>query len=376
MHLSAYILDIAALLFLIGMLSTKAVSSLYSKKPFILGIIMAVFVILAEAGTVVAGSGGINLRTVNIFCNLVGFGLAQMIPLVITLIFQGNILGKYKLMLIPTLINAALTVLSPKFGLIFYVAANNSYSRGNYFFVFVMVYILNFLCLVVSTLKVSKKYNYPMEEKLLALSILTIFGTSIQVIDPLSNSTWHCVTLSLLLYFLLLSEFDSSFDALTGLYNRAAFEKMKKQLAEAKAYSIIVLDINDFKDINDTFGHDYGDAVIKTVAEAIQKSFNNRYTCYRLGGDEFFVFGSETNKEIIETRLRTLTSRLEEMREQGKPLPTVSYGYSIYNGGEKPDFSRTFKEADNQMYLYKKIHKAEPAQDNDINLQRRTSPLH
>ncbi len=104
-----------------------------------------------------------------------------------------------------------------------------------------------------------------------------------------------------------LTGFDSSFDALTGLYNRAAFDKATKQLAEAKAYSIIVLDINDFKDINDTFGHDYGDTVIKAVAEAIQKSFTNSYTCYRLGGDEFSVLGSETNKEIIEARLRNPT---------------------------------------------------------------------
>lgn len=64
------------------------------------------------------------------------------------------------------------------------------------------------------------------------------------------------LTLALLLYFLLLSEFDSSFDTLTGLYNRAAFEKAAKQMTSRKAFSVIVLDVNNFKSINDTYGHD------------------------------------------------------------------------------------------------------------------------
>lgn len=158
-----------------------------------------------------------------------------------------------------------------------------------------------------------------------------------------------------------MSEFDSSFDSLTGLYNRAAFDKATKQIPEAKGFSVIILDINDFKNINDTYGHDYGDAVIKAVAAIIQKSFDKHYTCYRFGGDEFSIIGKETDLVKIESQLRAMTNALAEMREGGHPLPTVSYGYSIFQGGERLDFQKTFKEADDQMYHYKKIHKATAA---------------
>lgn len=136
------------------------------------------------------------------------------------------------------------------------------------------------MLIVISTLEVGRNYNYPIMWRLFALSLFTLFGTSIQFVYPLTYSSWHCVTLSLLLYFFLMSEFDSSFDALTGLYNRAAFDKAIKQKTEAKAFSVIIIDIDDFKCVNDTYGHDYGDNVIKSVSAIIQKSFNKLYTCY------------------------------------------------------------------------------------------------
>lgn len=193
--------------------------------------------------------------------------------------------------------------------------------------------------------------------KLVVLSLFTVTGTSIQLLYPSVYSSWHCVTLALLLFFLLMSEFDSSFDTLTGLYNRAAFDKATKQMEESRAFSIIALDINDFKNVNDTYGHDYGDIVIKKVAAIIQKSFPDHYTCYRFGGDEFIIISDETDQDKLESYLRAMTDNLTEERKEGSPIPTISYGYSIFRGEEKLDFFKIFKEADDQMYYFKKIQK-------------------
>jgi len=361
MYISAYIIDIAALLYLAGAVYSSTALNLFRKKPFLIGIIFTVIIIVSEAGTVFAGNGNLNLRSINILCNILGFALAPVIPLAIAFIFDRRFFRRYRFLLIPTFVNIVLTVLSPLFKLIFYVDASNDYFRGDCFFIFIIVYIINFLLLVISTLKIGRERNYPMMWKLAALSLFTICGTSIQLVKPSAYSSWHCVTLSLILYFLLMSEFDSSFDALTGFYSRAAFEKATKQIKETKAFSIIILDINNFKNVNDTYGHDYGDAVLKTVAAVIRKSFNKHYTCYRFGGDEFSILSDETDQEKIEQHLRAMTNNLGEMREKGEPLPTVSYGYSIFHGGEKLDFQKTFKEADEQMYCFKKIQKADAA---------------
>ncbi len=359
MYIATYAIDIAALFFLIGLLRNSTMLNISRKRPLLAAIILTIVIIMAEAGTIFTGNGGIGLRNINIFCNTLGFAFTPIIPIAITLIFDRRILKTHKFLLVPTLINVAATVLSPIFGLIFYVNADNQYVRGDYFFIFIAVYIFNFLLLVIITLDVGKKYNYPICLRMVVLTFFTIAGTSIQLVDPLAYSSWHCVTLSLFLYFLLMSEFDSSFDILTGLYNRAAFEKAAKQMVKPKAFSVIILDIDDFKKLNDTYGHDYGDTVIKIVGEILRQSFNKRYTCYRFGGDEFYIIGNEADQGTIESQLKAMTDSLKDMREKGKKIPTVSYGFSIFQGGEKPDFNKNLKEADDQMYRFKKIHKAE-----------------
>ena len=357
MFIATYLIDIAALLCLIGLLKSGTALNRNRKKPFLIGIILTIIIILSETGTIFADSGSLDLRNINIFSNVLGFALTPMIPIVITLIFDRRILTTHRLILVPTGINIIAAVLSPLFGFIFHVDANNEYVRGDYFYIFIAVYIINFLFLVVSTLDMSKKYNYPMMLKLVALSLFTIIGTSIQLVVPSAYSSWHSVTLALFLYFLLMSEFDSSFDTLTGLYNRATFDKAIKEIVKPKGLSVIILDINDFKNVNDTYGHDYGDRVIKIVASVIRESFSKHYKCYRYGGDEFSIISSETDPEKIEIQLRVMTKALAEMRENGNLLPTVSYGYSIFNGEEVLDFHKILKEADEQMYHFKKAHK-------------------
>jgi len=365
-------IDIIALFFLCVLLYRSNMLNNYRKKPFLFGITLTVIIILSEGGTILAENGNTGLRDLNIFCNVVGFALTPIIPIALIAISDITILQTHKLLLLPPLINIVAAVLSPVFKLIFYVDINNHYERGNSFFIFVVIYIINLIILVISTLHTGKIHHYPIKGKMIALSLFTVAGTSIQLVFPEVYSSWHCVTLALLLYFLLLSEFDSSFDTLTGLYNRAAFEKAAKQMTSRKAFSVIVLDVNDFKSINDTYGHDYGDLVLKTVAAIIRKSLDNHYTCYRVGGDEFYIICKETKQERIEYQLRSMTNILAEERENNSYLPTIAYGYSIFLGGNL-NFQKILKEADERMYCFKKLQKIEASQVENISKQNPNS---
>ena len=358
-------IDIVSLLFLCVLLHRSNMLNNYRKKPFLFGIMLTVIIILSEAGTILAGNESIGLRSINICCNVVGFALTPIIPLALIAISDISILQTHKLILIPTLINIIAAVLSPVFKLIFYVDINNHYERGNSFYIFIVIYIINLILLVISTFHTGKVHNYPIKGKMIALTLFTIAGTSIQLVFPAVHSSWHCVTLALLLYFLLLSEFDSSFDSLTGLYNRVAFEKAAKQMTGRKAFSVIVIDINDFKSINDTYGHDCGDIVLKAVAAIIRKSLDNHYTCYRIGGDEFYIICKETKQERIEYQLRRITNVLAEEHEINSYLPTIAYGYSIFHGGSL-NFQKILRDADKQMYCFKKQQKAGGSQAGGI----------
>lgn len=358
-------IDIIALFFLCVLSHRSNTLNNYRKKPFLFGIVLTVIIILSEVGTILAGNGSAGLRDLNIFCNVVGFALTPIVPIALIAISDITILQTHKFLFLPPLINIGAAVLSPVFKLIFYVDINNHYERGNFFYIFVVIYIINLLFLIISTLHTGKTHHYPIEGKMIALSLFTVAGTSIQLVFPEVYSSWHCATLALLLYFLLLSEFDSSFDTLTGLYNRAAFEKAAKQMTSRQPFSVIVLDVNDFKSINDTYGHDYGDTVLKVVAAIIRKSLDNYCICYRVGGDEFYIICKETKQERIEYQLRHMTNAFAEERENNSRLPTIAYGYSIFRGGSL-NFQKILKEADEQMYYFKKLQKIKASQTGGI----------
>lgn len=364
-NLSIYLIDIIALFFLYGLLQSSNILNSDRKKPFLFAIMLTVIVILLEAGTILASNENIRLRSLNIFFNVCGFALSPVIPIALIAVIDIKFIQTHKFMLLPTFLNIIAAILSPLLGLIFYVDANNQYIRGYYFFIFVIIYTINLILLFISTFLICKKHHYPIIWKSLFLSVFTIAGTSIQLVTPSVYTSWHCITLSLILYFLLLSEFDNSFDTLSGLYNRATFEKAVRQIKRQKAFSVIAIDINNFKIINDTYGHNYGDCVIHSIAVILKESLDSRYTCYRVGGDEFCILCKELNKDNIEYHLKKITDTLSEKRAIDSRLPTIAYGYSVFQGGKKPDFEKIHKEADDQMYRYKKLHKGPVLKSNE-----------
>ncbi len=123
-------------------------------------------------------------------------------------------------------------------------------------------------------------------------------------------------------------------DALTGLYNRRYFFQVGENLfANAKrgnlSLCVAMLDIDHFKNINDSFGHACGDLVIQKVAECLQQNFRSSDIVARLGGEEFVVITSNMNQENILShfeKLRLELSQLEIREKQQKVELTVSIG--------------------------------------------------
>lgn len=362
-YVAIYIIDVIGLIFLARLLHNNNVIGSYRKKPFLYGILFTNLIILLEGGTILVDRGGnLQLRGLNILYNTLGFALAPIIPIILIGILDRKVIKKYKIFLLPTMLNFIVTILSPYFGWFFYVDTNNNYQRGNLFFLFVLVYMVNIIILLAHILYRSKKPLYPIRWKVVALTLFILMGTCIQLFIPSVYSSWHCVTISLFLLYILLNEFDGSLDILTGLYNRAAFEKAAKHLTGKEPFTVIALDIDNFKGVNDTYGHEYGDTVLKEVACIIINSFDKSCSSYRIGGDEFCVICMHTSLEKLENQLKSMTNNLGQKRENDRYLPTVAYGYSISERGNGLDFQSTLKKADDQMYYYKEKSKNKTTQ--------------
>jgi len=353
-------INLVALLFLAGLLR-GAGSNHPRRNPFLLGIILTAGVILAEAGTLIAQDGVPAWRILNLVSNAVGFMLTPLIPLVLVAIFDNRTLRRHTWLAVPAGLNAAAALLSPWFGLLFSIDEANHYARGGLFWLFIAAYGIHVVFLAVVTLRATRRLFHPVQGRLIGLLLFTIAGTTVQLIFPTVLVSWHCVALTLILYYLILSEFDNSLDLLTGLLNRAAYEKAIGRLTGHGQLSVVIMDINDFKVINDTHGHDYGDIALRHVAAIIRDAFGGSCSVYRIGGDEFCVICHHADAARIERQIQWMIDKLTRERQKDCRLPLIAYGFSCTQNGEHLNIQQLLKEADTQMYCHKQRHKHKAA---------------
>lgn len=150
-------------------------------------------------------------------------------------------------------------------------------------------------------------------------------------------------------------------DDLTGLLNRRALlERLEQEAYRSKRYgsklSLIICDIDYFKTINDSFGHDIGDKVLRRVSTLLVESLRTTDIIGRYGGDEFFMILPETSMEgarEIAERIRSFISDFEFNMGGSNPIKTsVSLGIAEFNP-LKEDIEDLIKRADNALYMAK-----------------------
>lgn len=347
------VVNILMLLFLLYLVSKNIILSALETRLYIITIFLTVVVMTAELATSVFDTVGNKFRIANIIANIIGFSISLYIPFVLAALYDKELIMRLKYILIPVIINSLLIVTSPWTGWMFNVTINNEYSRGPFFPFYTFVYLYGFVILVHANYKLSLQFVGVDKLYLNLLYTIFIIGSSIQIYFPIIHSTWHCVTIVLVLYYIFQRERQFKYDVVTGLLNRSAFETRMRKINKNDRAVIIVFDLNRFKKINDTYGHQVGDSCIKIAGNVINNSFKQVGDCYRIGGDEFCVLGNVIDENIITECIESMVALLEKQRESCPVLPHISYGYSIYEKSKCADVSITFKEADLKMYEYK-----------------------
>jgi len=154
---------------------------------------------------------------------------------------------------------------------------------------------------------------------------------------------------------------DSLTDPLTGLPNRRSmFAHLSRELSRAERLTaevaLIVMDVDDFKSINDTYGHSVGDHALREVSNALQKSLRPYDLCVRYAGDEFIVVLSDCSRETAEEKRRELQDLIGEIQLEvrtGKRLRlAASAGAAVYPH-DGTTYEALLAEADQRMYKEK-----------------------
>jgi len=153
-------------------------------------------------------------------------------------------------------------------------------------------------------------------------------------------------------------KFLSMHDALTGVYNRTYFETEMERLQKGRRHpvSIIMLDTDNLKVVNDTYGHLQGDKMLQTVATAVKEILRSDEVFARIGGDEFAILLPNADEETSRLVVARIKDQLEKYAgENGNRPIKVSIGLGVAGVGK--DVNEAFKQADANMYSDKFFRK-------------------
>ena len=327
-----YVLTIINLFVLSFMCILTKLSEALSKKQkqgFVCAFVLIAGISVLEVITLIVDGKPSSYRWLNIMSNYLGFGLSPAVAICLVYVLDKKTTFKreFKMAVYCELGYLIFLALSIPHGIVFSVDADNIYSRGQYFCIYVIMYFTAILYLSISTIIKAREFQNRSRKLIYPLIVFLTAETIIQVMSPELRVTWLCVTLQ------------------SSYLNRT--EEMR--------YSggvLIVFDVNDFKMVNDDYGHLQGDICLAAIADCIKKAYACYGYCYRIGGDEFCVLLKNGEKE--EECLHEFMNRLEERRKEITFLPIVSFGSSVFSG---EDINVVKEIADRNMYQCKKEQK-------------------
>ena len=141
-------------------------------------------------------------------------------------------------------------------------------------------------------------------------------------------------------------------DALTGLYNRSAYDFMRHDL-DMSRNALLLVDVDRFKGINDTYGHDVGDLVLKRVADVLKYSFRSTDLVFRLGGDEFVVIMTNVDSSMRDQVKRKIDQANVMLQKPADDLPPTSLSVGVAFADRENPEGDIFKDADTALYRVK-----------------------
>lgn len=145
----------------------------------------------------------------------------------------------------------------------------------------------------------------------------------------------------------------ASTDALTGLGNMRAFSRVCQGVPR-DATTMLIIDVDDFKVFNDTYGHYAGNRILSCIGQALEGGFGSHALCFRMGGDEFAVISDSQDEKGLLACLEDATARLSCLADgMGLEAPTLSVGFSSVQTDGAKTYEDLLKYADKHLYQEK-----------------------
>jgi diguanylate cyclase (GGDEF)-like protein len=277
-----------------------------------------------------------------------------------------------------TVLHCFILLLNHKWQFYFAVSDDTTLYYGSHYFIRVVISCLPVLFMFFDFFLVAKNSRANPIMLTLCLIVLAGISSTVDFLFKTNSLIWPCFAGSLLYTYFFIIQTDSKIDALTGLGNRNSFNEFVSKLSNAgggirprpklseqrfpkrsrrqsplDSYSIVMIDMDHFKMINDTLGHLEGDNALRDMAGIIKSCIRNSDFAARYGGDEF-ILATRAEYDITSLlgRIQAAIDDLNAKNERPYKLQ-ISYGHDVYNIHSGIPITDFLKHIDGLMYKHK-----------------------
>ena len=266
---------------------------------------------------------------------------------------KSRVKRRYKFVVIPAAIVCLLVLINLFYPVIFFVDGNNVYHRLPLSY---MVYVVELGYLIYSYI-VIKVYESRYDKlRFFPISLMMgpiMLGCLLQVLFYGVSLIWVSLAIGLTSIYMAMQNEFSYLDTLTGLYNRAYLDYLLDSYAKDPECRMggIMIDLDYFKKINDTFGHSVGDEALIDAARVIQLAKPDKAMAVRFAGDEFILLMKGCNDEYLKRVVDSIRDEVKLFNDtEGRQYKlSLSIGYTLFDP-DKDDVDSFFKHMDDNMY--------------------------
>ena len=323
-----------------------------AKRGVILSAVLIIVCASAEClGLLLDGADPV-FRIPHMIVKFMELSVAPFTPIVFANAFQPH--KSRRVFFIIQAAHSTVQFLSMFLGITFYVDENNVYHHCTFYNLYYAAILVSAGFLIYAMAKFGGRFQSQNKTVLAMIFAFVTAGVACQALDGSVRIVWLTVAMGTILFYIYYCTVIIQADGLTELMNRSAYER--RMNSEQKRVGILFFDVNDFKSINDKYGHQFGDESLKAVARSLRKAYGKYGLCYRIGGDEFCVILDRRINSAQELNL-DFENAMAKKRLKESRLPNVSIGFSVFEPG-KMTFQEAIANADAQMYEAKKQNKA------------------
>jgi len=261
------------------------------------------------------------------------------------------------------ILNAAMVILSQFNGWLYTIDANNIYRRGCFFW----IESLGMLAIVAVSYVIIIKHKNDIEPKyfksLLLFAVPLFLSVLVQTLVYGVSLIYNSIVLSLFIILLNIQNSSMHTDYLTGVNNRKKLDQYLKEkilsCTENNSFSLILIDINNFKAINDSYGHIVGDDALEVFVQHLKNCLRSTDFIARYGGDEFVIILNVSDIKALKATVGRINDYFKNFNKNtSKPYKIeLSMGYDVYDCKSKMSANEFIKHVDLLMYKSKKENK-------------------